>query len=103
VDFLAAVRAEGRGREIFTDSDSGVRHAGMWHFEAPTAITAGARGWKRPATASGRDVCKCRRLTGSLDAGVSAGELDSARRLGERVARLAVKMKRAEAAPREAR
>jgi NAD(P)H dehydrogenase (quinone) len=42
-------------------------------------------------------------MTGPLDAGVSEGELDSARRLGERVARLAVKMKRAEAAPREAR
>lgn len=37
-------------------------------------------------------------MTGPLDAGVGEGELDSARRLGERVARLAVKMKRAEAA-----
>lgn len=35
-------------------------------------------------------------MTGPLDAGVSEGELDSARRLGERVARLAVKLKRAE-------
>ena len=35
-------------------------------------------------------------ITGPLDAGVGEGELDSARRLGERVARLAVKMKRAE-------
>ena len=34
--------------------------------------------------------------TGPLDPGVGEGELDSARRLGERVARLAVKMKRAE-------
>jgi NAD(P)H dehydrogenase (quinone) len=35
-------------------------------------------------------------MTGPLDAGVGEGELDSARRLGERVARLAVKLKRAE-------
>jgi hypothetical protein len=55
VDFLAAVRADRRGGEIFPDSDSRVRHAGMWHSEAPTAITAGERGWKRPATATGRD------------------------------------------------
>ncbi|MCL4785406.1 MAG: flavodoxin family protein [Verrucomicrobia bacterium] len=41
-------------------------------------------------------------MTGPLDAGVSEGELDSARRLGERVARLAVKMKRGEAVRREA-
>ncbi|MCW5550896.1 MAG: flavodoxin family protein [Verrucomicrobiae bacterium] len=34
-------------------------------------------------------------MTGPLDAGVSEGELDSARRLGERVARLAVRLKRA--------
>ena len=32
-------------------------------------------------------------MTGPLDPGVSVGELDSARRLGERVARLAVKLK----------
>jgi multimeric flavodoxin WrbA len=42
-------------------------------------------------------------MTGPLDAGVGEGELDSARRLGERVARLAVKMKRAEAAAVEKR
>jgi NAD(P)H dehydrogenase (quinone) len=35
-------------------------------------------------------------MTGPLDAGIGEGELDSARRLGERVARLAVKMKRPE-------
>ena len=35
-------------------------------------------------------------MTGPLDPGVSEGELDSARRLGERVARLALKLKRAE-------
>jgi NAD(P)H dehydrogenase (quinone) len=35
-------------------------------------------------------------MTGPLDTGVGEGELDSARRLGERVARLAVKLKRAE-------
>jgi NAD(P)H dehydrogenase (quinone) len=35
-------------------------------------------------------------MTGPLDPGVSDGELDSARRLGERVARLALKLKRAE-------
>jgi NAD(P)H dehydrogenase (quinone) len=35
-------------------------------------------------------------MTGPLDSGVSEGELDSARRLGERVAKLAVKLKRAE-------
>ena len=34
-------------------------------------------------------------MTGPLDPGVSEGELDGARRLGERVARLAAKMKRA--------
>lgn len=34
-------------------------------------------------------------MTGPLDPGVSEGELDSARRLGERVARLAAKLKRA--------
>ncbi len=36
-------------------------------------------------------------MTGPLDPGVSESELDSARRLGERVARLAAKLKRAEA------
>jgi len=36
-------------------------------------------------------------MTGPLDPGVSEAELDGARRLGERVARLAVKMKRASA------
>jgi NAD(P)H dehydrogenase (quinone) len=36
-------------------------------------------------------------MTGPLDPGVSEGELDSARRLGERVARITVKLKRAEA------
>jgi multimeric flavodoxin WrbA len=35
-------------------------------------------------------------MTGPLDPRVSDGELDSARRLGERVARLALKLKRAE-------
>lgn len=35
-------------------------------------------------------------MTGPLDTGVGEGELDSARRLGERVARLAAKLKRAE-------
>ena len=35
-------------------------------------------------------------MTGPLDPGVGEGELDSARRLGERVARLAAKLKRAE-------
>jgi NAD(P)H dehydrogenase (quinone) len=35
-------------------------------------------------------------MTGPLDPGVSDGELDSARRRGERVARLALKLKRAE-------
>lgn len=33
-------------------------------------------------------------MTGPLDPGVGAGELDSARRVGERVARLAVKLKK---------
>ena len=33
-------------------------------------------------------------MTGPLDPGVSEAELDGARRLGERIARLAVKMKR---------
>jgi len=32
-------------------------------------------------------------ITGPLDAGVGAGERDGARRLGERMARLAVKLK----------
>jgi multimeric flavodoxin WrbA len=32
-------------------------------------------------------------ITGPLDPGVSEGELDGARRLGERVARLTIKMK----------
>ena len=36
-------------------------------------------------------------MTGPLDPGVSEGELDSARRLGERVAHITVKLKRAEA------
>ncbi len=36
-------------------------------------------------------------MTGPLDPGVSDGELDSARRLGERVAQVTVKLKRAEA------
>jgi hypothetical protein len=36
-------------------------------------------------------------MTGPLDPGVSDSELDGARRLGERIARLAVKMKRASA------
>lgn len=36
-------------------------------------------------------------MTGPLDSGVSEGELDSARRLGERVAGLAVRLKQAEA------
>jgi NAD(P)H dehydrogenase (quinone) len=35
-------------------------------------------------------------MTGPLDTGVGEGELDSARRLGERVARLTVKLNRAE-------
>ena len=34
-------------------------------------------------------------MTGPLDPGVGEGELDNARRLGERVARLAVKLKQA--------
>jgi hypothetical protein len=34
-------------------------------------------------------------ITGPLDPGVSEGDLDGARRLGERVARLALKMKHA--------
>jgi multimeric flavodoxin WrbA len=34
-------------------------------------------------------------MTGPLDPGVGEGELDSARRLGERVAQLAVRLKRA--------
>ena len=39
-------------------------------------------------------------MTGPLDPGVSEGELDSARRLGERVARLAAKLKGAAQEPR---
>jgi NAD(P)H dehydrogenase (quinone) len=35
-------------------------------------------------------------MTGPLDAGIGEGELDSARRLGERIARLAAKLKQAE-------
>ncbi len=35
-------------------------------------------------------------MTGPLDAGIGEGELDSARRLGERVARLAINLKRAD-------
>jgi hypothetical protein len=42
-------------------------------------------------------------MTGPLDPGVSDGELDSARRLGERVARLALKLKRAETQVHEKR
>ena len=42
-------------------------------------------------------------MTGPLDTGVDEGELDSARRLGERVARLTAKLKRAEAAAPEQR
>jgi NAD(P)H dehydrogenase (quinone) len=42
-------------------------------------------------------------MTGPLDAGVGEGELDSARRLGERVASLATKLKRTEAAAAEKR
>ena len=38
-------------------------------------------------------------MTGPLDPGVGEAELDSARRLGERVARLAVKLKSAAASP----
>jgi NAD(P)H dehydrogenase (quinone) len=40
-------------------------------------------------------------MTGPLDPGVGEGELDSARRLGERVARLAMKLKGATALPEE--
>jgi NAD(P)H dehydrogenase (quinone) len=40
-------------------------------------------------------------MTGPLDTGVGEGELDSARRLGERVARLALKLKRAETTAHE--
>jgi NAD(P)H dehydrogenase (quinone) len=40
-------------------------------------------------------------MTGPLDPGVSEGELDSARRLGERIARLAAKLKRAGVQVRE--
>ncbi len=36
-------------------------------------------------------------MTGPLDPGVSKGELDSARRHGERIARVAAKVKRGEA------
>jgi len=35
-------------------------------------------------------------MTGPLDTGVGEGELDNARRLGERVARLTTKLKRAD-------
>ena len=40
-------------------------------------------------------------MTGPLDTGVGEGELDNARRLGERVARLTAKLKRAETSARE--
>ncbi len=36
-------------------------------------------------------------MTGPLDPGVGGGELDSARRLGQRIAQVTVKLKRAEA------
>ncbi len=42
-------------------------------------------------------------MTGPLDPGVGEGELDSARRLGERVTRLTKKLKRSETAAPEKR
>jgi hypothetical protein len=40
-------------------------------------------------------------ITGPLDPGVREAELDSARRLGERVAKLATKLRRAGTPPQE--
>jgi len=40
-------------------------------------------------------------MTGPLDPGVGEGELDSARRLGERVARLAARLKRGDIPPKQ--
>jgi len=40
-------------------------------------------------------------MTGPLDTGIGEGELDNARRLGERVARLTIKLKHAETSARE--
>lgn len=53
--------------------------------------------YQNDKTGSGWAEVGAAAMTGPLDAGVGEGELDSARRLGERVARLAVKLKRAEA------
>jgi NAD(P)H dehydrogenase (quinone) len=53
--------------------------------------------YENPKTGSGWAEVGAAAMTGPLDPGVSESELDGARRLGERVARLAVKIKRASA------
>ena len=54
--------------------------------------------YQNPVTGSVWGEVGATAMTGPLDAGVGEGELDSARRLGERVASLATKLKRTEAA-----
>jgi hypothetical protein len=59
--------------------------------------------YQNPKTGSVWGEVGAAAMTGPLDTGVGEGELDSARRLGERVARLTAKLKRAEAAAPEKR
>jgi hypothetical protein len=53
--------------------------------------------YENPKTGSVLPEVGAAAMTGPLDPGVSEAELDGARRLGERVAGLAVKIKRASA------
>jgi NAD(P)H dehydrogenase (quinone) len=59
--------------------------------------------YQNPTTGSVWGEVGAAAMTGPLDAGVGEGELDSARRLGERVASLATKLKRAETAAADKR